>query len=419
MYAQRMAKVYAPQNDYVPSEDILHLLNLDRSGQQLMPRLQLLNWTTGRALLPWLHLLLSPSLSDVHIDLNGGRPTPVDVAVIKAIPTTHLEHIAFSTLRTTTEVCAALLDLVHKSKRLESIYIQQEMTSEEISLPQDGVKEEREPIELGGLTSIIIGFKNGFHLLSSLFNTTTIPNIQQIYIKHLGKTEWLGGDDLFDSMLRSASPGVLHALRYTSHYHGMDITSAKIQSLQRFSALRSVRVTSTCDAARCKFFLSDNDISTIALTMPNLVELHLGGIPCTSTLVNVSMNGLATLAANCAKLTELQIHFDTAGFIGKVLEGPAERISPPKLAPSPCQLTQLNVGKISLNRNIDGYWTIGMALLQIFPNLKSIKYQRQSFVSGDWGEVARIITVQRNITSLMSGMPDEFTLVCVSDAKPV
>ena len=412
-----MKRVYAPQNDYVISEDILHLLNLDRSGQPLMPRLQLLSWTTGCAFLPWLHNLLSPSLSDVHIDLNGGRASPVNVAVIKAIPTTHLERIAFSTLRTTSEVGAALLDLVHKSKRLESIYIQEEMTSEEISPPQDEIKDEREPIELGGLTSIIIGFKNGFHLLSSLFNTTTLPNIQEIHIKHLGKTEWLGGDDLFDSMLRSASQGGLHALRYTSYYNGVDITSAKIQSLQRFSALRTVRITSTCDVARCKFFLSDDDISTIALAMPNLVELHLGGTPCTSTLVNVSMNGLATLAANCTKLTELQIHFDTAGFINKALEGSSKRIARPQSAPNPCQLTQLYVGKIPLTNGTDGCWTIGMALLTIFPKLKSIKHQQQQrlFRTGDWVEVVKIIKVQRNIASLISGMSDEFTLVRVSD----
>lgn len=412
-----MERVYAPQNDNVPSEDILHLVNLDRLGQPLMPRLQLLNWTTGRAFLPWLHLLLSPSLSDVHIDLNGGRAAPVDIAVIKAVPTTHLEHIAFSTLRTTTEVGAALLNLVHKSKRLQSIYIQQETTLEEASPAQDEIRDERETIELRGLTSIIIGFKNGFHLLSSLFNKTKLPNIQQVYIKHLGKSEWLGGDELFDSMLRSASRSVLHTLRYTSYYHGVDITSSKIRSLENFSALKTVRITSMCNVARCKFFLSDDDISAIALAMPNLVELYLGGTPCTSTLVNVSMNGLATLAANCTKLTELQIHFDTAGFINKALEAPTERIAPPRLAQNPCQLVQLNVGKIPLSKGIDGCWTIGMALLQIFPNLKNIKYHQQLFGMGDWGEVARIIKVQRNIASLMSGMSDESGIFRVSDKK--
>lgn len=419
VYAQRMTRVYAPQDDYVPSEDILHFINLDRSGQPLMPRLQLLHWTTGRAFLPWLHLLLSPSLSDVHIDLNGGRTTPVDIAVIKAIPTTHLKHIAFSNLRTTTEVGAVLLDLIQKSKRLESIYIQQETTSEELSPPHEEIQGEREPIELEGLTSMIIGFKTDPTFLSSLFNTTTLPNIQQIYIKHLGKAEWLGGDDLFNSMLRSASPGFLHALRYISHYHGMDITPAIIHPLQSFTALRTIRITSLCSLARCKFFLSDDNISTIAFAMPNLIELHLGGTPCTSNLVNVSMNGLATLAANCTKLTELQVHFDTAGFINRALDKSTERIPPPRLSPDPCQLTQLIVGKIPLSKGIDGCWTIGMALLQIFPNLKSIKYYQHPFGASDWGEVMRIIKVQRNIASLMSGMSYQFTLVHVSDIKPV
>ena len=401
-----MTKVRAPQNDYVPSEDILHLVNLDRSGQPLMPRLQLLNWTTGRAFLPWLHLLLSPSLSDVHIDLNGGRTTPVNVAVIKAIPTANLKHIAFSTLHTNTEVDAALLDLVRRTKRLESIYIQQEVNSED-STPPNEIEGEGEPIELEGLTSIIIGFKTDSTFLSSLFNRTTLPNAQQIYLKHLGKVEWLGADNLFDSMLRSASPGALHSLRYTSHYNGMDITSARIQPLRSFAALRTIRVTSLCNVARCKFFLSDDDISIVALAMPNLVELHLGGTPCASILVNVSMNGLATLAANCIKLAELQIHFDTAGFINRALDVPGEHVAPPRSTSNSCKLTQLNVGRTPLSKGMDGYWTVGMALLQIFPNLKSIKYQQQLlFGMNDWGEVMRVIKVQRNIASLMTGTSD-------------
>ena len=414
-----MTKVYAPQNDHVPSEDVLHLFNLDRSGQPLMPRLQLLNWTTGRVFLPWLHHLLSPSLTDVHLDLNGGRSSPVDIAVIKAVPTTHLKHIALSTLRTTAGVNAALLDLIYESKRLKSIYIQQEATVEESSPPHDEVKDEGEPIELGGLTSITIGLKNDSTFLSSLFNRTTLPNIQQIYIKHTGRAEWLGSDNMFDSMLQSASPGVLHALRYTSLYHGIDITSAKIQQLQRFSALRAVRITSTCNASRCKFFLSDNDITTLAVAMPNLTELHLGGTPCASTLVNVSMNGLAVLAANCTKLGELQIHFDTAGFINKVLDGSTEHIPSPQLVPNPCQLTQLNVGQIPLTKNTDGHWTIAMALLQIFPNLKCVKHYQPPFRMGDWGEVVRIIKAQRRIASLMGGTSHESTPGHISDTKLV
>ena len=418
VYAHRMIRLIAPQNDHVLSEDILHVVNLDRSGQPMLPKLQLLSWTTGRAFLPWLHLLLSPSLSNIYIDLNGVRATPVTAAVIKAIPTTHLRLISFSALHTTPEVDATLLDLVRKSERLKSIYIQQEITSEETSSPNK-IEDEREPIELEGLTSIIIRFNSHFTFLSRLFDRTKFLNAQQIHIKHLGKTEWLGGNDLFDSLLRSASPGVLHALQYTSSYHGVDITSARIRSLQSFTLLRTVRITSSCSAARCRFFLSDDDISTIAFAMPNLVELYLGDTPCASTLVNVSMSSLATLAANCAKLTGLQIHFDTTGFINKALDGSTERTTPPRLAPNSCKLTQLNVGRTPLGKGADGCWTVGMALLQIFPNLKSIKHHQQLWREDGWEGVMRVIKVQRNVASLISGVSVEFALVRVANARSV
>jgi hypothetical protein len=398
-----MTRVYAPENDYVPSDDVLHLVNLDRSGQPFMPRLQLLNWTTSRAFLPWLHLLLSPSLSDIHVDLNGGRATPVNVAVVKALPTVQLKHVAFSTVHTNTELDDALLGLVLEAKRLESIYIQQEMNTEDTSPPSDEIEDEREPITLEYLTSIIIGFKTETAFLQNLFNGRSLPKIQLIYLKHLGKTEWVGADDLFDSMLLSASPNVLHTLRYTSHYHGMDITSARIQPLQSFTVLRTLRVTSSCSTTRCKFFLSDDDVSTVALAMPNLAELYLGGPPCNSTLVNVSVDGLAALATNCTKLTELQIHFDTAGFISKALDTTNEHVAPAQSTQDPCQLAQLNVGRIPLNKGTDGYWTVAMALLRLFPNLKSIKSHQQMFAASDWGEVMRIIKVQRNVASLLSG----------------
>ena len=414
-----MTKVYAPENDQVPSDDILHLVNLDQSMQPLMPRLQLLNWTTGRVFLPWLHHLLSPSLSDIHIDLNGRRAIPVNVAVIKALPTAYLKHLAFSTLHTNTEVNAALLDLILKSRLLESVYIQQENNLEDTNPPGDGIEDEQGPVELRGLTSIIIGFKNDSTLLQSLFEKMTLPNTRQIYLQHSGQTEWLGPEVLFDSVLRSASPGVLHALRYTSHYNGMDITSARIRPLQNFVALKTVRVTSACSTAQCKFFLSDDDISAIALAMPDLTELYLGGIPCMSNSVNVSVDSLATLAANCPKLHDLQIHFDAIGFIDRALDVPNEHIAPPRLTPNPCQLVQLYVGIIPLSRGQDGYWAVGMALLQIFPQLKNIKYHQLPLYRGnEWGEVTRIIKVQRNVANLMNGTSDEFNIsVRVSDTR--
>ena len=392
-----MIRIYTYQNGWVPSDDVLHSINLDRSGQTLVPGLQFLNWTTGRASLPWLHHLLSPNLSGVSIDFTGGHTTPVNVAVIKAIPTINLKKLAFYTLRTNAEVDSALLDLVYNSKLLGSIYIQQDFHTGDSSPSGDEVKGERELIELESMKSITVTFKTEPTFLPTFFNTTTFPNIQKIHIKHLSNVNWPGVHDLFDSILRSASPRLLHALRYISEHHGMDITPSRIQSLQGFVALKVLRVTSLCTATRCKFFLSDSDVLAITTAMPNLVELHLGGIPCSST-VNVSINGLAALAANCTNLMELQIHFDVVRFINKVLEVSGERPIPPRSTQVSCRLTHLVVGKILLRNGLDGYWAVGTALLQIFPNLESIKHLG---LYNDWGEVMRIIKVQRNVTSLM------------------
>lgn len=394
-----MTCIYEPKCDWVlPSDDILHLINLDRSGETLLPRLQHLDWTTGRAFLPWLHHLLSPNLSVIRIDFSGARATPVNVAVIKALPTANLRHVALSTLYTNTEVYGGLLDLIFGSRRLETIYVQQETNAGESSPSGDEVYDERGAIVLEALRSIKTVFKTEPTFLRTLFGSATCPNIREICIEHLGKVDWPNIDTLFDPMLRSASPNVLHTLRCVSQYHGMDITSAKVETLQRFVALRSLRITSLCTATRCRFFLSDNDVSTIATAMPNLVDLLLGGPPCSSA-VEVSINSLAVLAANCTKLERLQIHFDTTYFVHRALDVSGERTAPQNVASSVCKLTQLNVGRIVLGGGMDGYWTVGMALLRIFPKLEKINYHQHVF--NDWGAVMRIIKVQKNIANLV------------------
>ena len=402
-YARRMKRIYAPQNDWVPSDDILHSVNLDQSRQILMPRLQFLHWTTGRASLPWLHLLLSPNLSIINLDFTGGHPAHVNVAVIKAIHTTNLKRVTLSTLRTNTQVDGALFDLVLNSKQLESIYIQQDSPTGDITQSSGEIKDKGRPVKLESLESIKVAFKSEPTFLPNLFNRTTFPNIHEIHIKHTGNSDWSGSDDLFAYVLRSAAPGALHILRYTSNYSGIDITSAGIQSLQRFVALRSLRVTSLCTAARCKFHLSDGDVATIATSMPNLVELHLGGPPCTST-VNVSIDGLAALAANCTKLIELQIHFDTVRFINKALEISGERaiLPPPRPTRNPCQLSLLMVGRMPLRSGVDGSWIVGISLLQIFPNLKTIRCHQHIGLFNEWGDVMKAIKVQRNVVGLMT-----------------
>ena len=411
VYARRMTKMYALQNDRAISDDILHLLNLDPSGQTLIPGLQLLHWTTSHQSLPWLHRLLSPTLSVIKIDFTGVWATPVTVAVIKALPSSNLRHLSFSTLHTNAEVDGALLALVLNYKQLKSIYIHQEMHTEGTGPSGEAVKDEREPIELESLRLISITFRTEPSFLSNIFDRTTLPNIREIYVKHSGKTDWPGVDGLFDSIVRSASPYNSLRFRYISNYQGMDITSSRIQQLQSFVALRILRVTSLC-TTRCKFFLSDNDVSALAIAMPNLVELHLGGMPCSST-VDVSIDGLAAIAANCTKLTELQIHFDTTRFINRAFDISNECTIPPRLAREPCQLTHLIVGSMLLGNGSDACWTVGMALLQIFPNLKAIAHQRIMF-GADWGAVMRVLKVQRNIASLMVGWPGLSLSVCLT-----
>ena len=392
-----MTRIYPPQNDRVPSDEILHLFNLDRSGRTLMPGLQLLSWTTSRASLPWLHHLLSPNLPVVEIDFNGGHAAPVTVAVIKALPTTNLKRVAFSALRTNSEVNAALWDLVLNSKRLGSIYIQQ---AKDIGSSGE-VKDQGEPIELESLESVKIVFNTEPAFLPTLFKRSKLPNVHEIHAVHCGKTDWPGADDLFGSMLGSASPGVFHAFRYISNFYGIDITPARIEPLRRFVALRNLRVTSQCTITRCKFFLSDDDVSAIAIAMPNLVELHLGGIPCSSP-ANVSVRGLAALAANCTKLVGLQIHFDTTRFVDKALDVSGERTIPPQLTQGSCQLTQLSVGRMALAETVDGRLAVAMALSQMFPNLESIKCKK---LHESWEEVMKIIKVQRYVANLVVVRP--------------
>jgi hypothetical protein len=402
-----MTGIDTPQIEHwAPSDDILPLIIPNQLGQELMPRLRSLYWTTGRASLPWLYRLLSPNLSVIRINFMRGHGTPVRVAVIKALPTTNLKHFDLSALHTNPEVDGALLDFVLNSKRLASISITQKSRCGGAGPPGDEIKNEREPIELGSLKSITMDFKSEPSFLQNLFNRATFPNMREINIMHLSKADWLGADEFFDSIMRlSPSHGAsLQVLLYASTYHGTDITSTKIQLLQRFVALRILYVRSRCTKGRCKFFLSDSDVSAIAISMPNLDELHLGGTPCSST-VNVSINrGLAALAANCTDLAVLQIHFDAVRFNSSAPDAFGERVAPLQLTQDSCQLAKLIVGKTVLGTDVEGQHAVGMALLQIFPNLKKIiyhkKHRRSLGFFSEWEGVMRVIKVHRRVAGL-------------------
>lgn len=124
----------------------------------------------------------------------------MNVVVTKAL-STYLKHITFSALHTNTKANSALLDLVPKLRLLVSIYIQQENNSEGRTPSGNKIEDEQESTELQDLKSVIVGFSNKPTFLPSLSNRAMLPCTQQIYLQHIDQTEWLGPNDVFDSML--------------------------------------------------------------------------------------------------------------------------------------------------------------------------------------------------------------------------
>lgn len=181
-----------------------------------------------------------------------------------------------------------------------------------------------------------------------------------------------------------------------------DLYATSISYFRVFRNLSILTLRTGCfGITRCRFRLTDDDISRLAIELPGLKELSFG-TPCTRNTCWTTVISLLVLSTHCKGLHKLRIHFNTQNLARDVwqsLRHPLRRNSHP---PSRCPLVALEVGLTPLTAEALGrdlFPTLA-GLVDIFPRLQRISYT-SSRASRGWKQLdAQIPSFQEMRRSL-------------------
>ena len=190
--------------------------------------------------------------------------------------------------------------------------------------------------------------------------------------------------------------------------HTVELDVLFISHFRVFQNLSMLFLGNGCSrATTCKFHLTDEDISRLAMELPRLRDLSLGA-PCSRNTCSTTIISLLALSTHCKGLRMLCIHFNTRRLARDVwdsLHHPLRHNSHP---PSRCPLTVLDVGLIPLTVEALGedVFTSLAGLVDIFPGLERIRYYTfSSHASWGW----RQFTLQiPNFQEMRKSLPAVF-----------
>ena len=168
-----------------------------------------------------------------------------------------------------------------------------------------------------------------------------------------------------------------------------------ISALQIFRNLVTLYIEANChekgEEGECTFRLNNDDVAEFAMALPRMESLLLG-YPCARNTCNTTIACLLQISAYCAKLQELEIHFNTTTIVDDlkdVSEDPRFQVlrSLPR-----CTLSCLDVYHMPLILNEPGLETLAHGMIDIFPSL-----ERCEGLNHVWNDVSRRITKLQRI----------------------
>jgi len=172
---------------------------------------------------------------------------------------------------------------------------------------------------------------------------------------------------------------VLHCPRNTP------VDMMLLSSISSFRNLVVLYVANDCcnDRGSCGFRLTDGDVEDLAVALPSLAFLGLGGA-CSYNSCQTTVSSLLSISIHCLELRFLEIHFNTRTIVSdiqRLLDGGSGR---GKLR---CELRVLIVGRLPLGvRGDEDIEAIAMGFADIFPDLKVLPAHCLNF--GSWDGVA-------------------------------
>lgn len=170
-------------------------------------------------------------------------------------------------------------------------------------------------------------------------------------------------------------PGVKQSLKFLNVPHRPIIDSSFISLIQPFLNLVHLAVDPLCinqdnhSEGKCVFILNDNNITKLAVALPQLVVLFLGQ-PCLGNTCAATINYLIHISICCVRLLLLEVYFNMANIVGDFMnlsETPQFKELP--LLPW-CTVSHLRPRWMPFTLDELGFETVVNGMARIFPSPK-------------------------------------------------
>jgi len=155
-----------------------------------------------------------------------------------------------------------------------------------------------------------------------------------------------------------------------------------ISAIRIFRNLVDLNVDSYCRGERCAFELDDDNVTELAVALPQLESLLLG-YPCDKNTCVAMVICLLHISVHSIKVEKLGIHFNATNIVGDLKAISVDPRFQEFLLLPRCQLQYLGVTKIPLVLDESDFETVLDGMRSIFPSLRGFSG------SNVWGELSR------------------------------
>jgi len=199
--------------------------------------------------------------------------------------------------------------------------------------------------------------------------TSLFPSLNALDLNGEAALEWLS---LFEAANNGTPPwimagGGLPILAFRQPTLQLD--SSLVSRVLPFAGLTQVLFDMGCLFRPCVSKFTDEDVERLAIALPKLEALTLGGWPCSEDTCPTTIRSLLFLSVHCTKLDHLNIHFRTANLRADMLDLLDYAYSHDLQSKPKCPLKVLVVGDIF--HKLDDYdpVLISIGMIMIFPSL--------------------------------------------------
>jgi len=174
----------------------------------------------------------------------------------------------------------------------------------------------------------------------------------------------------------------LRALRVEAPSIAPMIDAFFVSAIRMFRNLVDLNVDSYCRSERCAFELNNDNVTELAMALPQLESLLLG-YPCDKNTCVTTVACLLQISVRCTKVQKLGIHFNTTNIVGDLKAISVDpRLQELLLLPR-CQLWYLGVTRIPLVLDESDFETVLDGMRSILPSLRGFSG------ASVWGELSR------------------------------